>query len=194
MAMKHCGTKTLETDRLILRRFREDDAEAMFRNWASDPEVTKFLTWPTHTSVDVSKYVLSLWLPEYEKPDYYQWVITLKENGDEPLGTIHGLIKDELGLVTAGYCLSRKFWHQGIMSEALQAIIDFFFTEVGANCINSYHDPRNPNSGKVMTHCGMKFDGTLRASDKNNTGVCDASWYSILREEWEKRHPMSFYM
>ncbi|MBO7564965.1 MAG: GNAT family N-acetyltransferase [Clostridiales bacterium] len=185
--MKHCGTKTLETKRLILRRFREDDAEAMFQNWASDPEVTKFLTWPTHTSVDVSKYVLSLWLPEYEKPDYYHWVITLKENGDEPIGTIHGLIKDELDLVTAGYCLSRKYWHQGIMSEALQALIDFFFTEVQANCINSYHDPLNPNSGKVMMHCGMKFDGTLRASDKNNTGICDASWYSILREEWKNR-------
>ena len=183
MAMKHCGTKTLETDRLILRRFREDDAEAMFRNWASDPEVTKFLTWPTHTSVDVSKYVLSLWLPEYEKPDYYQWVITLKENGDEPLGTIHGLIKDELGLVTAGYCLSRKFWHQGIMSEALGAVMDFFFDAVGCNRVAGRHDPRNPHSGMVMQKCGMRFEGVLRSADRNNQGICDVAQYAVLKSD-----------
>ena len=69
------------------------------------------------------------------------------------------------------------------MSEAMQALVDFFFDEVGANRICSYHDPRNPNSGKVMTHCGLKFEGTLRSSDRNNIGICDASWYSLLRSE-----------
>ena len=184
--MNHCGTQKLETGRLILRRLTMADADAVYRNWASDPEVTRFLTWPAHTDIEVTKYVIGTWLPLYEKQDYYHWAVTLKENGDEPIGTIHGLIKDELDLVTTGYCLSRNYWHKGIMSEALAALIDFFFSEVEANCINCYHDPRNPNSGKVMTHCGMKFDGTLRASDKNNTGICDASWYSILREEWKR--------
>jgi len=181
--MKHCGTKILETERLILRRLTMDDAEAMFRNWASDPEVTKFLTWPTHNNVDVTKYVLGLWLPEYEKDDYYQWAITLKERGDEAIGTIHGLVNDNTESIQIGYCLGRDFWHQGIMSEALKALVDFFFDEVGANRICSYHDPLNPNSGKVMTHCGLKYEGTLRKSDRNNTGICDASWYSLLRSE-----------
>ena len=54
--MNHCGTKQIETKRLILRRFRSDDSIAMYENWASDPEVTKFLTWPTHTTIDVSKW------------------------------------------------------------------------------------------------------------------------------------------
>ena len=185
--MIHCGTKTLETDRLILRRLTMEDAEAMFRNWASDPEVTKFLTWPTHESVDTTKYVLGLWLPEYEKNDYYHWAITLKENGDEAIGTIHGLVNDSTESIQVGYCLGRAFWHQGIMSEALQALVDFFFEEVKANRICSYHDPNNPHSGMVMTHCGLKFEGTLRLSDRNNTGICDASWYSILKEEWEEK-------
>ena len=48
--MKHCGTQRLETDRLILRRYETEDAAAMFRNWASDSEVTKFLMWQTHLS------------------------------------------------------------------------------------------------------------------------------------------------
>ncbi|MBR4142117.1 MAG: GNAT family N-acetyltransferase, partial [Firmicutes bacterium] len=53
--MKHCGTQTIETERLILRRLRREDAGAMFRNWTSDPEVTKYLTWPTHESVAVTE-------------------------------------------------------------------------------------------------------------------------------------------
>ena len=46
--MKHCGTLTLETDRLILRRYQAEDYKAMYKNWASDSQVTKYLMWPTH--------------------------------------------------------------------------------------------------------------------------------------------------
>lgn len=182
--MNHCGTKTLETRRLILRRLRESDAEAIFSNWASDPEVTRFLTWPTHTNPDVTRYVLGTWLPMYEQPDYYHWAITLKETGDEPIGTVHGLVNSDLAQITMGYCLGRRWWHQGIMSEAVQAVIAFFFDEVGANSICSYHDPNNPHSGMVMRHCGMRYEGTRRASDRNNTGICDISWYSVLQTEY----------
>lgn len=70
--MKHQGTKTLETSRLILRRFQEGDGDFMYKNWASDPEVTKFLTWPTHPSVEVSRKINASWVASYEKPDYYQ--------------------------------------------------------------------------------------------------------------------------
>ncbi len=69
------------------------------------------------------------------------------------------------------------------MSEALKAVIDYFFKNVGANRIESRHDPHNPHSGMVMQKCGMKYEGTLRSSDKNNQGICDASWYAILRSE-----------
>ena len=182
--MNHCGTQRLETKRLVLRRLAASDAEAMFRNWTSDPEVTRFLTWPAHPDVNVTKYVLGTWLTQYEKQDYYHWAITLKEAGDEPIGTIHGLVNEDMEQVTIGYCLGKAWWHQGIMSEAAQAVIDFFFDQVRANSICSYHDPNNPHSGMVMKHCGLKFEGTRRSSDRNNTGICDISWYSILQTEY----------
>ena len=69
------------------------------------------------------------------------------------------------------------------MSEALKAVMDFLFDEVGVHRIESRHDPNNPNSGAVMRKCGMKYEGTLRQSDRNNQGICDASWYGLLREE-----------
>ena len=184
--MNHKGTIQIETERLILRRFTIDDAPAMFKNWASDLEVTKFMTWPTHKDVGVSKWVLDSWIPSYEKDDYYVWAITLKENGAEPIGNIHGLPKDEIEAVEFGYALGRKWWHQGIMTEVLHAVIDFFFEQVGVNSVRAYHDPNNLNSGKVMKKCGMKYEGTLRSADRNNQGIVDQNWYSILRSEWEE--------
>ena len=183
--MNHKGTIQLETERLILRRFTIEDAPAMFKNWASDPEVTKFMTWPTHQNVGVSQWVLNSWIPSYEKADYYVWAIILKENGNEPIGNFHGLPKDDIEAVEFGYALGRKWWHKGIMTEVLRTVIDFFFEQVGANSVRAYHDPNNPNSGMVMKKCGMKYEGTLRSADRNNQGIVDQSWYSLLRSEWE---------
>ena len=184
--MKHCGTQTLETVRLQLRRFTLDDVPAMFRNWASDPEVTKYLTWPPHADAEVTGAVLKDWVSSYPRADFYQWAIVLKENGAEPIGSISAVkLNDDLSVVQIGYCLGRAWWRRGVMSEALQAVMDFFFDRVGANRIESRHDPRNPHSGMVMKRCGMKYEGTLRSSDRNNQGICDASWYALLKSERE---------
>lgn len=185
--MRHCGTQTIETDRLILRRFSTDDAEAMYRNWASDPEVTKYLTWPAHASAGVSRAVLEVWTLSYEQENYYQWAIVLKAHGSDPVGSIGAVgMNDDFSMVHIGYCLGKAWWHQGIMSEALKAVMDFFFREVGANRIESRHDPRNPHSGMVMKKCGMKYEGTLRQADRNNQGICDACWYALLKSDLQQ--------
>ena len=182
--MKHLGTQRLETERLILRRFVMEDAKAMYQNWASDNEVTKYLTWPSHDSVDVSKAVLEEWTAAYAKENSYQWAIVLKENGEDPIGSIGAVnMNEDVSSVHIGYCLGRPWWHRGIMSEALAAIMDFFFNEVDVNRIESRHDPRNPHSGMVMQKCGMTYEGTLRSSDRNNQGICDACWYARLKSD-----------
>ena len=185
--MEHKGTKTIETERLILRAFRAEDAEAMFRNWASDPEVTKFLTWPAHGDVSVTRHVLADWVGRYGESSYYQWAIELKEIR-EPIGSI-SIVKssDETESATIGYCIGRRFWGQGITAEALEAVMAYLFEEVGMNCVNACHDPRNPNSGKVMQKCGMALEGTWRAGGINNQGRCDERWYSILKAEYDRR-------
>lgn len=181
--MQHHGTKDITTARLLLRPFRIEDASAMFANWASDPEVTRFLTWPTHSSIDVSRMVLSDWVSHYSEPDYYQWAIVPLETG-EPIGSIAVVNHDDrIGKAEIGYCIGRAWWRKGIMTEALQSVMDYLFDVEGYQRIESRHDPRNPNSGAVMRKCGMKFEGTLRQSDWNNQGVCDASWYALLKHE-----------
>ena len=154
--MKHLGTVTLETERLILRRFESSDAEAMFNNWASDAEVTKFLTWPAHSDVSVSKAVIGSWIPLYNNLNHYSWAIVLKEIS-QPIGSIAVVDqRDDIRMVHIGYCIGRKWWRQGYASESLAELIRFFFEDVGVNRIESRHDPRNPNSGKVMQKCGLK--------------------------------------
>lgn len=182
--MTHKGTVRLETKRLILRRFTLDDADAMFRNWASDPEVTKYLTWLPHSSAAVSKAVIAGWLPLYENPGHYSWAIVLKEL-NEPIGSIAAVDqRDDIGMVHIGYCIGKKWWRRGYTSEALAEIIRFFFEDVGVKRIESRHDPRNPNSGKVMLKCGLKYEGTMRQDDINNQGVCDSVRYAILAKDY----------
>ena len=179
--VNHRGTQVLSTKRLMLRPFTSADAEDMFRNWASDPEVTKFLTWPTHTSVEISAWVCGDWVSHYAEPDYYQWAIVYDGHAIGSIAVVNH--DDQVGKAHIGYALSRKMWHQGIMSEALQAVMNFLFDEVGYQRLEARHDPRNPHSGGVMKKCGMKYEGTLRQSDWNNQGVCDACWYALLKSE-----------
>ncbi|MEG1800511.1 MAG: GNAT family N-acetyltransferase [Oscillospiraceae bacterium] len=179
--MEHKGTVLIETDRLILRQFTAADSTAMFENWTSDDEVTKFLRWPTHKSIAVTQSLARQWVKKYSDKKTYQWAIVLKEYGEEPIGTISVVEQYEnVGMVQIGYCIGKKWWHQGITTEAFSAIIPFLFDEVKANRIEARCDPLNLYSAKVMEDCGLTYEGTLRKADTNNTGIVDAAMYSIL--------------
>lgn len=182
--MKQLGTVTIETERLILRKAKLSDAECMFKNWANDDRVTKYMTWTTYQNVDEVKGYISFLEEDYKKSDSYYWFIELKETG-EPIGAISSVKSmPEIKCVHIGYCLGYNWWHKGIMTEAFTAVIKFLFEEVGVNRIEAEHDPNNPNSGKVMKKCGLTYEGTHRQAGKNNCGICDAAYYAILKEEY----------
>lgn len=186
--MEHKGTGRIQTGRLLLRPFTIDDAPAMYRNWASDEAVTKYLMWPAHHDVSVSRSLLTEWTANYQNPSYYQWAIVFRPHSDEPIGSIGVIneIDDTLKTAHIGYCIGRQWWHMGITSEALRGVIDYLFDEVGLHRIESRHDPRNPHSGAVMRKCGMRYEGTFRQADRNNQGICDASYYAILASDRER--------
>lgn len=186
--MKHLGTRILETRRLILRPFEMKDAPAMYENWARDPEVAKYVTWPAHSSVEVTRMLLADWTQRYEKPDRYCWAIVPRDGDGRPIGNISGLVRsEELRWVEIGYCLSRAWWGGGVMTEALEAVIGFFFAQVEANRIDARFDTENPASGRVMEKAGMTFEGILRQAATNNRGVIDIGVSSILAEEWKRK-------
>ncbi len=184
--MKHKGTVTIETNRLILRRFTADDVQAAFRNWTNDEKVTEFLRWPTHGEVGITERILHEWITGYANADFYQWAIVPKDI-NQPIGTISVVGMDErTEKVHIGYCIGSRWWNQGYTSEAFSAIIRFFFEEVGAKRIESQHDPENVNSGKVMKKCGLIYEGTLRQSDWSNKGIVDACMYGLLASDYFK--------
>jgi ribosomal-protein-alanine N-acetyltransferase len=184
--MDRLGTKELESERLFLRRFTMEDAPAMFANWAGDSEVNKFLTWPIHQSVKDSATILYNWVNRYDMEDcFYQWAIVLKDSGDEPIGSIGVVKKDEIvEMAEVGFYLGKKWWRQGLMSEALKMVINYLFSTGRFNRIQAQHDTRNSHSGQVMKKCGMCYEGTLREAYRNNQGLCDIAVYAILKKEF----------
>lgn len=185
--MKHTGTQTIETERLILRRFTMADVVPMYENWASDPVVTKYLTWPPHSSTAISAMVMTDWVESYTREDYYKWAITLKGD-DRPIGDISAVhVYEKVNAVEIGYCMGRAWWGGGLMTEALTAVIGFFMEQVGVNRVAARHDGDNPASGRVMQKAGMVYEGTLRRLGWNNRGAVDLVCYSILAEEWNRK-------
>jgi len=185
--MNHKGTIRIETERLILRPFTMDDCEAAFRNWESDEKTTEFLRWQPMKSVEETAQVMQEWVNGYAEPSFYQWAIVPKKL-NEPIGTMSVVdMEERTDTLHIGYCIGSRWWRQGYTSEAFAAIIPYLFDEVGANRIESQHDPNNPNSGKVMQKCGLTFEGTLRQADWSNKGIVDACMYALLREDYQKR-------
>ena len=159
-------TETILTDRLFLRQFTDADAPTMYQNWASDPEVTKYLTWPAHTDLRQTQEIVKIWVEGYQQSDFYQWAVVLKAT-EQPIGSI-GLVKciPELRQGEIGYCIGRQYWNQRYATEALTAVIDFLIKECGFVMLEAKHDTRNHNSGKVMQKSGMTFRQT-----QHNAGV-----------------------
>lgn len=183
--LNHIGTTTIETKRLILRRFKESDALPMFNHWASDSEVTQYLTWSSHESIDVTEDILNLWIEAYQNKESYQWAIELKEIG-AVIGSISLMAIDnhnENGEI--GYCIGKAWWNQGVVTEAFKAILDVSFNEIGLARVMARHHIDNPASGRVMEKCGLVYEGTMRKVSKNNRGeLIDCKYYAILKDEY----------
>lgn len=184
--MIQLGTRTLETDRLTLRRYTVADAEAMYANWASDDVVTEYLTWPTHPDSEVTRVVLETWVEQYEEDGFYNWGIVYDGTVIGNIAVVNASENDERAEI--GYCIGRAWWGKGIMTEALGAVMDFLFGEVGLHRIFLRYDVANIGSGRVMEKNGLTREGTLRDEHKRKDGSFgDMAVYGILRHEWEAR-------
>lgn len=186
--MEHLGTKVLETNRLILRPFCQDDCKAVYENWASDDEVTRYLSWHTHTDQEQTRAWLASRESQYADLRYYSWCIVLKATG-EAVGDISCIqIDEEIGAAELGWVLSRRYWGQSIMPEAGRRVIDFLLDEVGFRRVWARHDAQNPKSGRAMIKCGMRYEGTHRQAALNKDGqLIDIVIYSILRSDARRK-------
>lgn len=183
--LNHKGTKKIETERLILRKFKDEDALDMYNNWASDSEVTKYLSWPAHSSVVITKQIIRMWIDSYNNKEHYQWAIELKETG-EVIGNISLLeINNSDENCEVGYCIGKAFWNKGVVTEAFSKIIKFAFSEIGFQRIAGRHEVDNLSSGRLMEKCNLIYEGTLRKiSRDNSSNLVNCKYYSILKDEY----------
>ncbi len=187
--MTHYGTVTLQTARLTLRQMTLDDAEAMFRNWANDPEVTQYLFWETHEDVEASRAVLSTWVPRYEDTGVYNWGIVFEGQLVGNIAVVGASGQDDWAEI--GYVIGRAWWGRGIMTEALEGVMRFLFEAVGVHRIMLKHDERNPASGRVMVKNGLTYEGTIREGHRRKDGTwANLPMYGILTDEWKARRAL----
>ena len=146
------NTPTLATERLILRKFTEQDLEALFFI-LSDVEANRFLPWyPVKTMEETKKFYEEKYAAKYIQPQGYAYAICLKENS-YPIGYIKVDMEEHHDF---GYGLRREFWHKGIATEAGRALVEQVKKD-GLPYMTATHDRNNPRSGNVMKKVGMKY-------------------------------------
>ena len=183
---QHHGTRTLTTPRLTLRRFTLEDAGAMYQNWACDPRVTHYLSWSPHRDVAETRALLESWVGHYESATQYSWGIEFEGR------LIGSITANNLAVgynrCEVGYCIAYDLWDRGVVTEALQAVLDELFA-VGLHKVCAQHDVENAASGRVMQKCGMTPEARLREHYHYPDGrVSDAILYGILERERRERH------
>ena len=177
---------TIRTKRLTLRAAKMSDAEDLYE-YSRDPAVAKHVLWDAHTSIHQTRAYIRYLIRQYKNGQPSSFVISITETG-KVVGTIGFMwIQQENRSAELGYSLSRAYWNQGIMTEALTALLDFGFLKLNLNRIEAQHESDNPASGRVMAKAGMSFEGRLRQRIYNKGRFADVDLYSILRQEYMSR-------
>ena len=177
--------RTLETERLILRDWKESDLDDLYE-YASVEGVGEMAGWPHHESIETSKRILNDFI---NNGDVYAVELKAQDKVIGSLG-IHNRTKDvnyEAKMQREiGYVLNKAYWGRGLMPEAVRAAIQYAFEEMGLDVLSVVHYPFNERSKRVIEKCGFIYEGTQRqASQIYNGDVVDDVCYSILRSEYE---------
>jgi len=151
--MKNSGTVLLETERLTLRRFKEEDIPAVFKNWAGNPDVTKYLLWEYHKTEKETARFLKEYIRQYHKKNFYVWAVERKQDG-EVIGTVDATVFKKKAEI--GYCFGESFWNNGYAYESLTAMVEFLKTEVGCEIFTAVCAIQNTASVKLLEKIGMR--------------------------------------
>lgn len=156
--MKSIGTRNIETERLVLRRFAENDISDVYENYGSDPLVNIYIDFAPCSTMEGADEFIKMHVSRYDKDlDFYGWAITLDGVVIGSIGLFDVCQEEESAEI--GYSLGSRWWGKGFGSEAAKSVIDFAFDEIALKRVYGSHHPENIGSGKVMMKAGMKYEG-----------------------------------
>ena len=180
--MGFTNTPTLETERLLLRRFSENDLYALFKIH-SDKDVNTYLPWfPLQSIEEASLFLRERYLDTYRQPYGYKYAICLK-NDNIPIGYVNIGINEPHDL---GYGLLKAFWRNGIVTEAANAVIHQVKKD-GIPYITATHDIKNPRSGNVMKRLGMLYQYSYKEQWQPKNILTTFCMYQLNIDGQDKR-------
>lgn len=183
--LTHIGTKIIETERLILRRFEYADDDAMLKNWVADEKIQSLYSEPVYSTKAEVKGLLDKYIGSYEREDYYRWAVIEKASG-ECIGQIaYFLVDSKNHFAEIEYCIGSAFQCKGYATEATKAVIDYGFNEINLHKVQICTKTINAPSKRVIEKCGFTYEGTLRDYFYMNGEYVGRLYFSILRSEYE---------
>lgn len=150
---------TFDTQRLHLRPPVIGDAETMFAAYTHDTEVTRYLTWRPHESVDQTRGFLRHCVAQWPNGPLFPWIITSRDDGSL-MGMVH--LKVEACKAELGYVLARRYWGQGYMTEVVRTLVDWAIAQPEIYRVWATCDVENVASARVLEKAGMQPEGLLR--------------------------------
>jgi len=185
--LTHVGTQTIETERMILRKFRYEDDDAMLKYWIADENIQSMYSEPVYSTKEEVKELLDKYIGNYENENYYRWAIILKENM-ECVGQIAYFMTDDKNhFGEIEYCIGSEFQCRGLMTEAVKAVMDYGFNKINLHKVQICHKSINIPSKRVIEKCGLHYDGNLRDYFYMDGRYVDRLYYSMLEEEYRKQ-------
>ncbi|MBN1189873.1 MAG: N-acetyltransferase [Dehalococcoidales bacterium] len=176
----------LETERLVLRGFREEDLEAI-QEYASDPVVVRYMPWGPNTRQDTLDFIHKVRAARKEKPRTAYDFVLVNRAEDYLIGACGLYIRSaENREGEIGYVLNRRYWNRGYISESARKLVSFGFGELGLHRIYATCDPDNTGSYRVMEKTGMRREGLLRECKRFKGAWRDSLLYSILAKDWHE--------
>ena len=184
--LTHIGTQTIETERLILRRFEYTDDEAMLKYWIADEKIQSLYSEPIYTTKEAVKELLDKYIGSYEREDYYRWAI-IEKDSMECIGQIaYFLVDNKNHFAEIEYCIGSDFQRQGFATEATKAVIACGFEKMNLHKVQICTKTINVPSKRVIEKCGLTYEGTLRDYFYMNGDYVGRLYFSILIDEFDK--------
>lgn len=182
--MNHCGTKKIETERLLLRPFKMKDAAEMLKNWIADPHIQHEYGEPVYTSEKEIRALLGKWIGSYQQADFYRWAIIEKQSNQNIGQIAFCRVYSDCSTAEVEYCIGRDYWGRGYAPEALRAIIRFAFSTGDFERIEAYHRVENEKSGRVLQKSTMHLTENIQRFVREETDPEGEICYCIEKAEY----------
>lgn len=181
--MNHVGTQPFETKRLICRPFVQEDCEDMLENWIANPKVQLEYGEPVYTTLSQVQALLSEYINNYSKTDYYRWAI-IEKSSNKNIGQIAFCrVYSDCKTAEIEYCIGEAYWGNGYAGEALSALIDFTFHNTDFVKLEAYHRNENTKSGRVLEKSAMQITDNVERFRRENVLPHGELCYCIDKEK-----------